>query len=117
MCALQKPARHAACVAMRVLSGTCLYVRHSIFFSFFSSSSSGCNSLLAQLGLVDQSLLLSQLCNIVRTSVSFDRPSKKIVTPVHHVVLGREVAEGIECRILKEEVKKKTLDMLWNFQL
>lgn len=71
---------------------------------FSSSSSSGCNSLLAQQGLVDQSLLLSQLCNVVHTSVSFDRPSKQIVTPVHHVASGREVAEGIECCILKEEV-------------
>lgn len=71
-----------------------VFVCQAQYFFFSPSSSSGCNSLLAQQGLVDQSLLLSQLCNVVRTSVSFDRPSKKIVTPVHHVASGREVAES-----------------------
>lgn len=75
--------RRAACVDMRVFVCQAQY-----FFIFFYFSSSGCNSLLAQQGLVDQSLLLSQLCNVVCTSVSFDRPSKKIVTPVHHVASG-----------------------------
>lgn len=66
---------------------------------------------------MDQSLLLSQLCNVVCTSVNFDRPSKKIVTPVHHVALGREVAEGVECCIFKGRSKKKKTGHVFAFKI